>query len=58
MERHLATVYFGTLTRCLPACPVRTISFSLKTLPAMLAATFANSERLVGLCLQAEGNQF
>jgi 2-phosphoglycerate kinase len=26
--------------------------------PAMLAAAFANMERRVGLCLQAEGNQF
>jgi hypothetical protein len=26
--------------------------------PVMLAAAFANTERLVGLCLRAEGNQF
>jgi hypothetical protein len=41
--------------------PVRAVSFSLwfrVITPAMLAAIFANVERHIRLCLQAEGNEF
>jgi hypothetical protein len=47
-------VYFATLTP-VSACPVRAIC----TIPlAVPAATLSKLERRVGLCLQAEGNQF
>jgi hypothetical protein len=42
---------FSTLALCIPA--------RFDVIPStMLAATFTDIDHLVGLCLQAEGNQF
>jgi hypothetical protein len=42
----------------MPARQVRAISAFPTTPSAMLAASFANVERHINLCLQAQGNQY
>jgi hypothetical protein len=50
------TVYSTALLGCLSAL-FCAISAFVAILPPMLAAAFANMERHVGLCLEAEGNK-
>jgi hypothetical protein len=42
----------------MPACYAHGISKTTAIPPVILASTIANTERYVGLCLLADGNQF